>query len=158
MKKLLRLSALMAIVAGAVFLIGGAWGIYFTYTNINQEKIVTPADASIPEKPVRGPFTLKAQADAIREHTLKMSGGKTYAQMPRQVVKVDESGQPILDANGKPTMVSNAARDIWITATTLITALHLGILTYVFSALTILFGAISLWTGVVFYVLSRSRT
>lgn len=135
MKKLLKISSVLAIVAGIVLVVGGIWGICFTYKNIAQEKIVTPADASIPEKPVRGPLTLKAQADIIREHVLKMTGGKTYAEMPRE------------DAN----------RNLWITATTLTSALNLGILTYVFSGLIILFGCISVWTGFVFYALSRKN-
>ena len=116
---------------------------------------MTPADAAIPEKPVSGPLTLKVQADIIREHTLKMTNGQTFAEMPRQVSKLNEDGKPILDAGGNPVMVANAARDIWITATTLITALNLGILTYAFSGLIILFGFISIWTGIVFYVLSK---
>jgi hypothetical protein len=49
------------------------------------------------------------------------------------------------------------ARDIWITATTLTTALNLGILTYVFSGLIILLGGISIWTGVVFRALARRQ-
>mgnify|MGYP001591397925 FL=1 len=77
--------------------------------------------------------------------------------MPRQIPKVDENGKPVLDADGKPVMTANTARDIWITATTLITALHLGIFAYVFSGMVLLFGLISIWTGVVFYALSRER-
>ncbi|MEK7093905.1 MAG: hypothetical protein AAB903_01020 [Patescibacteria group bacterium] len=157
MKKLLVTSSVLAVVAGIILVAGGVWGIYFTYKNIAQEKIVTPADASIPKKPVLGPLTLKAQADVIRKHTLEATGGKTFAEMPRQIEKLDESGTPVLDAQGKPVMVPNTARDIWITATTLITALNLGILTYVFSALVIVFGLISLWTGIVFYALSKNR-
>ena len=155
MKKLLKISSALAIVAGILMVIGGIWGITFTYKNIAQEKIVTPAGASISEKPVRGPFTLKAQADIIREHTLKSTDGKTFAEMPRQIPKLDENGQQVLGADGKPVMTVNTARDIWITATTLTTALNLGILTYVFSGLILLFGCISTWTGIVFYTLSR---
>ena len=133
MKKLLKVSAGLAVVAGVMLVVGGVWGICFTHKNIAKENIVTPADASIPETPVRGPFTLRAQADIIREHALKTTGGKTFAEMSRE----------------DPT------RDTWITVTTLTTALNLGILTYVFSGLIILFGLISIWTGVIFYALSR---
>lgn len=136
---------------------GGIWGIYFTYKNVSEEKIVTPKDSAIPEQPVRGPLTLKAQADIIREHTLKMTGGKTFSEMPRQILKLDDNGNSVLDTEGNPVMVANTARDIWITATTLRTALHVGILTYVFSGMILLFGLISMWTGVVFYALSRER-
>lgn len=155
MKKLLKISSALAIAAGILMVVGAIWGICFTYKNIAQEKIITPADASIPEKPVRGPFTLKAQADIIRHHTLEMTGGKTFSEMPRQIPKLDENGQPVLDASGKPTMIANASRDIWITATTLTTALNLGIMTYAFSALILLFGCISIWTGIIFYALSK---
>lgn len=135
MKKLLVVSSVLAAVSGIILVIGGIWGICFTYTNIAREKIVTPADASIPGQQVLGPLTLKSQADIIREHALKTTGGRTYAEMPRE------------DAN----------RNLWVTATTLITALHLGILTYVFSGLIILFGIISMWTGFIFYILSRKK-
>ncbi|MBI5126761.1 MAG: hypothetical protein HZA80_03295 [Candidatus Taylorbacteria bacterium] len=134
MKKILTISSFFAIIAGIILVIGGVWGIFFTYKNITQEKIVTPADATISQQPVRGPFTLKAQADIIRKHVLATTGGKTYAEMSRE------------DAN----------RNLWITATTLTTALNLGILTYVFSGLILLFGCVSIWTGVIFYAL-RSR-
>lgn len=129
MKKLLKISAVLAVVVGVSMIIGGSWAIYFTYRNITQEKIITPADASIPNAPVSGPFTLKSQADIIRHHTLKTTGGRTYAEMPR-----DDKDRPM-----------------WITATTLTTALNLGIITYLFSGLMVLFGLVSVWTGIIFY-------
>lgn len=156
MKQLLKLSALFAITAGMILIIGGIWGISFTYHNIAREKIVTPEDAYIPNAPVRDPITLKAQADIIRTHALKITGGKTYSEMPRQIQAVDENGKPILDKDGKPVMAPNTTRDTWITVTALTTALNLGILTYAFSAFTLLMGLISVWTGVVFFILSKS--
>jgi len=157
-RKILTVSSFLATGAGIVLVLGGAWGMYFTHTNITQEKIVTPADSSTPGKPVRGPLTLKAQADVIRKHTLKMTGGLTYAEMPREVAKLDANKQKVLDSNGNTVMVANTARDIWITATTLTTALNLGILTYVFSTLVLLFGLISVWTGLVFWTLRKHIT
>lgn len=157
MKKLLLVSAVLAVVAGTALAIGGAWGIAFTYKNVARENITTPADASIPNAPVRGPLTLKAQADVIRKHVLEASGGKTFAETPRQIPKLDDKGNPILDASGKPVLVTNTARDLWITATTLITALNLGIVTYAFSGLILFFGLVSIWTGITFYALSRKH-
>lgn len=156
MKKILKISSVAAVLAGAILAIGGVWGIYFTYQNTAREKIVTPADAAIPEQPVRGPFTLKAQADAIRKHTLELTGGKTYAEMPRQIPKADENGRPVLDKDGNQVMVTNTARDIWITATTLTTALNLGILAYAFSGLIVMLGCVFIWIGVVCRALSKS--
>ncbi len=150
MQKLFKVSGLLAIIAGLILVIGGVWGICFTYQNIVQEKIVTPSDSSLPNQPVKGPFTLKAQADIIREHTLKATGGLTYAEMPQKISQVDASGQTV--------QVPNTARDIWITSTALRTALNLGILTYVFSGLVLLFGCISIWTGVLFLALSKRNS
>jgi hypothetical protein len=150
MQKIFKISGVLAIVAGIILVIGGVWGIGFTYQNIAQEKIVTPSDSSLPNQPVRGPLTLKAQADIIREHTLKATGGLTYAEMPQKITQVDSNGQSI--------SVPNTARDIWITSTALRTALNLGILTYVFSGLVLLFGCISIWTGVLFYALSKRNS
>lgn len=133
MKKLLLTSSILAIGVGITLVLGGAWAALFTYQNVSQENIVTPEDASIPNTPVRGPLTLRSQANIIREHVLKKTEGKTYAEMSRE----DEN------------------RPQWITATTLITALHLGIITYLFSGLIILFGLISVWTGIVFGALSK---
>src|SRR3989344_3326948 len=151
LKKLLIASSILAVLAGIVLVAGGVWGVFFLYKNVSEEKIVTPKDSAIPEKPVRGPLTLKTQADIIREHTLRMTDGKTFSEMPRQIPKLDDSGKPVLDLESNPVIVANTARDIWITATTLITALHLGILTYVFSGMVLLFGLISIWTAVFFY-------
>lgn len=155
MKKLLKISSFVTIVAGIVLVGGGAWGIVFTYTNVARENIVTTDDSSIPSVPVRGPLTLKVQADTIRKHTLGMTGGKTYAEMPRQIPKLDANGDPVLGGDGKPVMVANTARDIWITAMTLITALNLGVVTYAFFGLMLLLGFISLLTGIAFLALSR---
>jgi len=155
MKKILSVSSFLTIIAGFLLVGSGVWGIAFTYTNVARENITTPDDAFIPSVSVRGPFTLKTQTDIIREHTLKMTSGKTYAEMPRQIPKLDAYGKPILGEDGKPAMTANTARDIWITATTLITALNLGIFAYAFSAITLLLGLFFIWTGVIFYALCR---
>ena len=155
MKRLLIVSSVFSICVGVVLVLGGAWGVMFTYQNVASEKIVTPEDASIPNTAVRDPLTLKAQADIIREHTLKTTKDKTYAEMPQQVAKLDASGSAVLGTDGKPVMIPNAARNIWVTATTLTTALNLGIIAYLVSGLTILFGLSSIWMGVVFGALSK---
>jgi predicted cobalt transporter CbtA len=74
--------------------------------------------------------------------------------MPRQVAKLDASGAPVLDKDGKPVMVDNSARDIWITATTLITALNLGIIAYAFSTLIVVIGFVFVLIGKVFLKIS----
>ncbi len=155
MKKMLVMTSMFAIVTGIILVCGGIWGIGFTYMNVAQEKITTSKDSSMPNQPVLGPLTLKAEADVIREHTLTSTGGLVYAEMPRQVPKLDANGKPIMGSDGKPVMVANTARDMWITATTLTTALNLGIITYAFSGMVLLMGLISIWTGFTFFGLSK---
>lgn len=155
MKKIIRTSSIVVILVGFILVIGGIWGAAFTYQNISREKIVTPADAAIPKKDVRGPLTLKAQADIIRTHTLKMTDGKTFAEMPKQTPKLDEKGKPVLDEDGKSVMVDNAARAVWITSLTLTNALNLGIVAYALSALSFLFGLFMMWVGFVVYLMSK---
>ena len=48
-----------------------------------DERIITAEDAEIPLVAVTGPAEAKAQADAIKAHILKTTGGKTYAEMSR---------------------------------------------------------------------------
>jgi len=48
-----------------------------------DERIVSAEDADIPLAAVTGPAEAKAQADAIKAHMLKTTGGKTYAELSR---------------------------------------------------------------------------
>lgn len=153
----LKFSSGLAIVVGILMVAGGIWGICFTYKNVSRENIITPNDASIPGKHVRGPLTLKSQSDIIREHALRMADGKTYAEMPRMVPETDSFGRQVLDEKGEVKMIPNKARETWVTAMALITALNLAIVTYIFSFLILLFGFVSIWTGIIFYSLVRGR-
>ena len=156
MKSFLNFSAFLAIAVGIAMVIGGGWAVSFTHQNIVRENIVTPTDASFPSTPVRGPFTLHAQANVIRKHTLESTDGQTYAEMSRTVPQVDGEGKPVFDEEGKQVMVPNTARDIWVTATTFTTALNLAIITYAFSSLIILLGLILIWTGFVFRSIAKT--
>jgi hypothetical protein len=48
---------------------------------LSSERIVSAEDADIPLTAVTGPEEAKAQADAIKAHVLKITGGKTYAEL-----------------------------------------------------------------------------
>lgn len=85
-----RMLWLVPIMLGVVFVVAGAYMVYEGRDAKNQvhdtlvaEQITTSPDASIPNAPVNDAATAQAQADAIREHSLKASNGKTYAQMDR---------------------------------------------------------------------------
>jgi hypothetical protein len=50
---------------------------------IVSENIRTADDAAIPNVKVDSPEKAKAQADIIKKHSLKATGGKTYAELGR---------------------------------------------------------------------------
>ena len=102
---------------------------------------MTPDDAVIPETPVRGPFTMWAQADIITHHQLENTGGLYYAEMDREVPQLDENGAAVLDENGEAVMVPNEARASSINATALTTVLGLGIVSYALAAFALTVGS-----------------
>jgi hypothetical protein len=79
-----------AVIFGIV-LIGAGLFMVREARNANQEvkdalvgeRIITAEDAEIPLEPVDGPEEAKAQADIIRDHALRITGGKTYAELDR---------------------------------------------------------------------------
>lgn len=155
--KLLTVVGIIALVVGTGSIAGGVFGVFYTWNQAVQENITTPEDAVIPDTPVRGPFTMWAQADIIEEHTLNNTGGLRYSEMPRQVPQLDEQGNPVLDENGEPVMVPNQARNLWVTATTLITALNLGIIAYALSGLAIAVGVGLVAAGIGFLALRKQQ-
>src|SRR3972149_9134944 len=150
--------AIMAMMVGFGSFVGGIVGVAYTWDQAAVQDITTPGDATIAEAPVRGPFTMKAQADAINKHQLESAGGLYYAQMPRQIQDVDQAGNPVFDEAREPVMVSNEARAGWVTATSWITALNLGVMAYVLSAFAIVSGLALLAIGVGFLYLRRPET
>jgi hypothetical protein len=97
-----------------------------------------------------------AQAAIIEHHQLDSTEGLRYSEMPRQIASVDEAGAPVLDADGAPVMVSNAARASWVTATTLITALNVGLLAYALAAFAMVIGIAMIASGVTFLSLRKA--
>jgi hypothetical protein len=70
-------------IAGAVMVYEGRSAHNEVEDTLSAEQIVTAEDAGIPQAPVTGPEEAKAQANVIKEHVLKITGGKTYAQLSR---------------------------------------------------------------------------
>jgi hypothetical protein len=147
---LLLIAAILAFVVGLGSMAGGIFGVWYTWDQAVAQDVVTPDDAVISETAVRGPFSMWAQADIITHHQLDRTQGLYYSQMDREVPMVDENGQTVLDENGEIVMVPNAARASWLDATTLTTALSLGILSYALSAFAIVVGLTLAFMGFVF--------
>jgi hypothetical protein len=148
---ILAIAGVLAIVVGFGSLAGGMFGIWYTYDQAVAQDVTTPDDAVIPETPVRGPFTMWAQSDIITHHQLDSTEGLYYSQMERMVPEVDETGEVVLDENGEAVMVPNPARASWIPATTLTTALGLGIVSYALSGFAIAIGLTLIAVGYTFF-------
>lgn len=146
----LAIAGIMAVVVGLGGVLGGSFGVWYTYDQAVAQNVVTPDDAVIPETPVRGPFTMWAQSDIITHHMLESTGGLYYAEMDREVPQVDEAGEVVLDENGEPVMVPNELRSSWLNATALTTALGLGIVSYALSAFAIVTGLTLVVVGYAF--------
>jgi len=102
----------------------------------------------------------RAFAKIMREHTLGITGGLTYAQMGRyqsaakpddpagtsdeEAAAMDESGQPI----------SNGARNTWVTETALTTALNVSYMAERLSVFGMVVGVALLLTGIGLVILA----
>jgi len=154
--RLFAVVAILAIVVGLGSVAGGLGGMVYTWQNAAVENINTPGDAVIADTPVRGPLTMWAQADIITKHQLNRTDGLRYAEMPRQIQRVDEDGNPMVNEAGEPVMGPNTARDSWVTATALTTVLNMGLMAYMLSLFAIVMGATVAGLGWVVLRLSRS--
>ena len=151
----LLLAGILALTVGFGSIAGGVFGAWYTWDQAVAQDVVTPDDASIPETPVRGPFTMWAQADIITQHQLDRTDGLYYAQMDRMVPQLDENGEVVLDENGEAVMIPNEARISWLDATVLTTALSLGVVSYALSAFAIVVGLAMVFSGYVFFYIRR---
>lgn len=163
-------------IAGAVLIVFGAVAIYmgvngFTTVrdSIKQEGIVfgsaeDPAVAKHAEqwagKPVETGDQARAFALVIREHALEGSGGLTYAQMGRFVAADDPESlagtsdpeAALKDDAGNP--VPNAARNTWVTATALSSALNMSYMAEQLAIFGIVVGVALLLTGIGLVILA----
>ena len=155
-RRLLAIVGILTLVVGIGSFAGGVFGVVYTWSQAASENITTPDDAVFPEVPVRGPLSVWAQADIIEHHQLDSTEGLRYAEMPRQIPSVDEAGNPVIGEDGEPVMVANAARASWVTATSLITALNVGLLAYALSAFALVVGVTMIASGVTFLSLRKA--
>ena len=87
--KFLKPIGLVSMLAGIVMIVAGAvtWGVIGA--QLASENITVPEDSQFmggyfQGKQVSGPLSAYAQAEIIEQHSLEMSGGKTYAELDRE--------------------------------------------------------------------------
>ena len=164
------------VIAGAVLIVFGAAAIYMgvdgratVRDSLKQEQIVfgaadDPAVAKFAsqwaEEPLRTGTQARAFAQIMREHSLGITGGLTYAQMGR-FVSADDPKDPagtsdeaaaLKDEKGNP--VPNAARNTWVTATALSTALNMSYMAEQTALFGIVVGVALLLSGIGFVILA----
>ncbi|GIU93905.1 MAG: hypothetical protein KatS3mg012_0362 [Gaiellaceae bacterium] len=163
-------------IAGAVLVVFGAVAIYmgvsgFTTVrdSIDQENIVfgSADDPAVAEhakqwagEQVKTGEQARAFALIMREHALEASGGLTYAEMGRYVAADDPENPAgtsdpeaaLEDEEGNP--VPNAARNTWVTATALSTALNMSYMAEQLAIFGIVVGIALLLTGIGLVILA----
>ncbi|MEU4774203.1 aromatic ring-opening dioxygenase LigA [Micromonospora sp. NPDC023644] len=80
-----RLLSVLVIAAGVLMLIGGAATWFTVQSQLADERITVSDDAEwFAGEKIDGPLTAYAEAEVIEKHSLKASGGKTYAELDRE--------------------------------------------------------------------------
>ncbi len=173
MRKVLEIGG---VIAGVVLVAFGVAAIYMgvdgratVRDSIKQEQIVfgaadDPAVAKYASQWAEAPLQTGSQARAfaqiMHEHALESSGGLPYAQMGR-FVSADDPENPagtsdeaaaLKDDEGNP--VSNGARNTWVTATALSTALNMSFMAEQMALFGIVVGIALLLSGIGFIILA----
>lgn len=81
---MIKATSIITTVAGILLVASGIATWYTVSTTLDEQNIVTPDDACLPEREVNGPATAFCQADIINTHTLDATDGKTYAELDRE--------------------------------------------------------------------------
>ena len=115
-------------------------------------------DCDVADEVVDTGAEAKCFAQYIRIHALEATGGRAYAEMGRFVTEsgeeTDDPAQAATDPDtGEP--VANGARNIWVTATALSTALNTSYFAQQVARFSIAMGVALLLVGIGFLVLVR---
>jgi hypothetical protein len=157
-KNPVKLIGLFVILAGAfMFAAGGATWALVT-SQLKAENIVvaavTPKDpGSLAGKPVAGPFTAYAQANAIQHHALAEANNRTYAQLGADAkvlkAKLTAAGANATDiAKDKGVIALADSRDNTMTGSFLRASLFTSVISFGVAALAMGLGLIFVLLGV----------
>ncbi|KRC92460.1 aromatic ring-opening dioxygenase LigA [Terrabacter sp. Root85] len=74
----------IVIVIGVIMVLAGGFTWYQVQSQLASEKITVSEDAArFAGQPVNSPWTAYSEAETIEKHALAASGGKTYAELPK---------------------------------------------------------------------------
>jgi hypothetical protein len=156
------IASAILIAFGAASIVVGTLGFLEVRQTITEEGISATPDAGElgvdleAGQPVRTGAEAKEFAAIIRHHALAQTEGRTYAEMGRFVTPdgadTNNPEEAATDDDGNP--VPNRARDTWVTATALTTALNTAFLAERIGLFAIVMGVALLLTGIGFLVLT----
>lgn len=156
------LASAVLILFGAGSIVVGALGFAEVRDTIALEKITATDDAAEigvdlePGEPIDTGAEAKEFARIIRTHVLETTGGRTYAEMGRYLTpsgeETNDEAEAAKDEQGRP--VQNGTRNLWVTATSLTTALSTAFLAERVALFSIVMGVALLLTGIGFLVLT----
>lgn len=161
MSKLIRYggiaASVMLIAVGVGSMYAGFAGRDQVRTQLAREQIVGTPDSAIPGQKVDTGSEAQAFANVMRKHTLKATGGQSYAQMDHYLAA---NGKTTGDENlaakdpksGKP--LDNPLRNMWVTETALTTALNTAYFAESVSTFVIVIGVALLLAGIGFVILT----
>jgi hypothetical protein len=130
-----------------------------------SEQITRLPDCSVADKAIDSGDDARCFAEYMHVHALEATGGYTYAQMGRFEAKPDAPQSELAEGGGTDNEefavidsesgrpADNAARDIWVTATALSTALNTSYMADRLAVFGIVIGIALLLTGIGFAVL-----
>ena len=79
-----KVAALTSIVVGVIMAIAGVVTWFVVSSTLEDQRITVSDDANCAAGDnVNGPISAFCQADIIDHHTLEITGGKTYAELPQ---------------------------------------------------------------------------
>ena len=173
MRKLLEIggwiAGILLIVLGVAVVLMGVNARATVRESITQEQVtfgsaddeaVAKYAAQWAEQEVRTGEQARAFANVIRTHASTRSGGLSYAQMgrfvsatkPEDPAGTSDAAAALKDNAGEP--VPNPARETWVTATALTTALNMAYMAEQLATFSIVVGIALLLVGIGFLVLN----
>lgn len=129
----------------------GLWARREVQQTLAAERIVGTDGMRPPNAPVTSAAAARSLAAVIRERTVAAADGKTYAETPEYIAReggtTSDSEQALVsEATGLP--VHNPTYDLWVTSTTLQSALMQAYLAFRLADLTAGLGATLALAGV----------
>ena len=148
-RKPVAIIGILSMIAGLVLIIAGGvvWGVItsqlkaeeITVSAVNEEN-----PGALAGKPVAGPFTAFAQANAINEHALAGSGGLTYAELGEKITELKAAGA---DADDEEVAALTAQRATVMNGSFLRASLFTSVVSYGVSALVMGLGLMFILVG-----------